>query len=302
MEDSEILHDFPPFLKVYKNGHIQRLSGTGIVPPSDDPQTGVRSKDIVISPETGLDARLFLPKTTTTTPKFPLLVYYHGGAFCTQSAFSPDFQAYHTALAAEANVLILSVNYRLAPENPPPICYYDAWEAHQWISSHASGIPSNEEAWLSDHADFSKVYFGGDSAGANIAHNVAVKVGAEGLQGVKIKGIALVHPFFHNEEPREFLAYLFPSGDVCSDPRLNPRLEPNLSKLGCEKVLVCVAEKDKYKERGHDYCEFLKKSGWRGDVKVFETEGEGHVFHLFKQTSEKAIELLKLVASFLNED
>ncbi|KAK6946134.1 Alpha/beta hydrolase fold-3 [Dillenia turbinata] len=305
MEDLEVVLKFPTFFEVYKNGHVQRLSGTDTVPPSDDPKTGVRSKDVVICPETGLSARLFLPKTTTATQKFPLLVYYHGGAFCIQSAASPDFQTYHTALAAEANVVIVSIDYRLAPENPLPICYNDSWEAFQWVSSHLNGgLGGKGDAWLNDHADFSRVYLAGCSAGANIAHYVTLKAGVEGLQGMKIKGLALVHPYFYGdtEHEKDFVGYLYPSSPSLGDDlRLNPRIDPNLSKLGCERVLVCIAEKDVLRNGGLTYYEILKKNGWSGELKLFETQGEGHVFHVNKETceNERALELLKVVASFL---
>jgi hypothetical protein len=86
---TEVAHDHSPFLKIYKDGRIERIVGTEIAPPSLDPQTGVESKDVVISPETGVSARLYIPKTTPK--KLPLLVYFHGGGFCIETAFSPQY-------------------------------------------------------------------------------------------------------------------------------------------------------------------------------------------------------------------
>jgi acetyl esterase/lipase len=64
-------------------------------------------------------------------------------------------------------------------------------------------------------------------------------------------------------------------------------------------VLVCVAEKDLLKDRGWYYKELLEKSGWVGVVEVIETEDEGHVFHMFNPTCEKAKILLNQVVSFI---
>ena len=75
--DSEVAYDIPPILKVYKNGRIERLEGVEVAPPGLDPETNVESKDIVISEENGIYARLFVPKRTTFSPppqqKLPLL-------------------------------------------------------------------------------------------------------------------------------------------------------------------------------------------------------------------------------------
>ncbi|KAK1693694.1 hypothetical protein QYE76_010391 [Lolium multiflorum] len=127
--------------------------------------------------------------------KLPILVYYHGGGFCLGSAFNPTFHAYFNNFAALANMLVVSVEYRLAPEHPVPAAYADSWDALAWAVSHVAG--AGDEPWLADHADFSRLYLGGESAGANIAHHVAMRAGAEGLpHGAKIHGLVMIHPYF----------------------------------------------------------------------------------------------------------
>lgn len=84
------------------------------------------------------------------------------------------------------------------------------------------------------------------------------------------------------------------------DPLINPGKDPKLGGLGCEKLLVCVAEKDALKERGWHYSEVLKKSGWKGVVDVIEAKGENHVFHLFNPTCDNAQALFKKIHSFIN--
>lgn len=146
--------------------------------------------------------------------------------------------------------------------------------------------------------DFTRVFLGGESAGANIASNVAIRAG---LDGLKVKGLVLVHPFFGGKEEDKMYKFMCPSSSgLDDDPMLNPSVDPGLRGMGCERVLVCIAEKDFLRERGWGYYEALGKSGWVGEREIMESEGEGHGFHLFDPDCEKAAVQLKRVASFLN--
>ncbi|XP_057488106.1 probable carboxylesterase 12 [Actinidia eriantha] len=313
--DSELTYELPPFIRVYKDGKVERLMGTEIVPPSSsDPATGVQSKDIVISPETGVSARLYKPKTIGPNKKLPLLVYFHGGAFFVQTAFSPTYQHFLNSLVTEANLIVVSVDYRRAPEHPLPIGYDDSWAAVKWAVSQSTG--GGREAWLKDHVDFDLMFFGGDSAGANIAHNMAIRVGSEGLDGGNLVGIVMMHPYFWGKDPigseetsmevradiERFWLLTCPSTTGLDDPWLNPASDPKLSCLGCKRVLVFVAERDVLRDRGWFYCEALGKSGWSGEVEIVEAQGEDHVFHLEKPNCEKGKDMVKKMASFVNQD
>ncbi|PON80130.1 Alpha/Beta hydrolase fold containing protein [Parasponia andersonii] len=102
----EVATEILPLIRVYKDGKVERLLNSPLVPPSPyhDPETGVSvsSKDISISHEPAISARLFLPIISDDDDlflndhnqihvnKLPILVYYHGGGFCFESAFSAD--------------------------------------------------------------------------------------------------------------------------------------------------------------------------------------------------------------------
>ncbi|XAR72886.1 Carboxylesterase [Bertholletia excelsa] len=216
-----------------------------------------------------------------------------------QSAFSTLYHNHLISLVEETNAVAVSVEYRLAPEHHVPACYDDVWTALQWVAQHATG--QGPDPWLNDLAAFERVFLVGDSAGANIGHNIAIRVGLEGLgSALKLEGLVLVHPFFGNEEPNKLWTYICPGTSGIHDPRLNPAADPGLlSKLGCSRVIVFVGEKDHLRERGWTYCNALSKSGWVGSVEVEEAEGEGHVFHLFNPGCEKARNLIKRLASFM---
>lgn len=291
-----VTHEFPPYFRVYKDGRIERFKKFTPVPVTVEPKTGVEIRDVTISPEIG--ARIFKPKIDGPDQKLPLVVHYHGGAFCVGSPFDATTLVFLSSLASEARVIALSVDYRLAPEHKLPIAYDDSWSAFQWISTHSNGNGPNP--WLNKYADFDRVFLMGESAGANIAQQVAVKAGSVGLDGFRIHGLIMVHPYFADHEPDKLIQFLYPeSSGAEDDPRLNPKSDPDLAKMGCPKVLVCVADKDWLKPRGVTYCGTLK-SIWKGDVELVETEGT-HCFHVFNPSSEEAGLLRQRFGSFINQ-
>ncbi|CAN6204691.1 unnamed protein product [Urochloa humidicola] len=313
---SEIILD-TPFFRIYSDRRIDRLVGTSTVPPGYDAATGVTSKDVVIDGDTGLYARLYLPDTASRSSgdnkKLPVLVYFHGGGFVTQSASSPLYQPFLNSLAARAGLLVVSVNYRLAPEHPLPAGYDDSFHALKWA------VSGDGDPWLSHHGDLGRLFLAGDSAGGNIVHNVAMMVASEGESGsgttpaARIEGAVLLHAGFAGREPidGETPEWMEISGklwcfacpeaaDGADDPRMNPlaAAAPSLRSLPCRRALVCVAEKDFTRPRGRAYCEALAASGWRGAVELFESEGQEHVFFLVKPGSDEAVALMDRLVSF----
>lgn len=280
--------------------------GTATVPASGhhhpDPATGVISKDVLITPKTNLSARLYLPNINDSNRRrrLPVLLYFHGGAFCTYSAFNPEYHAHLNRLTAAANVVAVSVNYRLAPEYPLPAGYDDVWAAVQWVASH-SHRSNSREPWLRKFADLQQVFVAGDSSGANMAHDVAVRAG-EG-KGVKLVGLALVDPFFGDVKRQELLwDVLYPVKGAKEEERKDPMSFPEvMGRVGCKRVAVFVAGKDWLKERGLKYYEALRESRWGGDeAELVETKGEGHDFHISYPNAPKAVGLVHSLASFIN--
>ena len=174
---AEIAQEFPGMIRVYKDGHVERLVDTDFVPASNDTITGVTSKDITILSisNISISARLYLPtKLANPNQKLPLLVYFHGGAFCVSSPFTSRYYNYVNTLVSEANVVAISVNYRKAPEHPIPAAYEDSWAAFQWVESHCNN--GGPEAWLNEHVDFERVFLAGESSGAKSIHSSEGKI------------------------------------------------------------------------------------------------------------------------------
>jgi acetyl esterase/lipase len=294
---NQTTHEFPPYFKVHRDGRIERYGVPDYFSTGLDPKTQVQSKDVVVLSESGVSARLFLPKVNGPDRKLPLVVHYHGGGFCIGSPFVETFHNFLLSLASAANAVVISVDYRLAPEHPLPTAHEDAWASLQWIATHSKG--KGPDPWLNEYADFGRVFLAGESAGANIAHYVAVQAGATGLDGPNIIGLLMVHPFFGGKEPSKMYGFMCPTSAGFRDPIIYPAVDPKLPSMAGAKVLVCLAEKDSLRDRGLDYCETLSKSGWGGTVSLYETEGEGHGFFLLNPSSDKVEPLIKAMVDFI---
>ena len=94
-------------------------------------------------------------------------------------------------MAAEVGAVVISVDYRLAPEHRLPAAYEDGVEALEWISTGG-------EAWVSKYADVSRCFLMGSSAGANLVYFAGLRVAdsVADLEPLKIRGMILHHPFF----------------------------------------------------------------------------------------------------------
>ncbi|KAK3024525.1 hypothetical protein RJ639_043717 [Escallonia herrerae] len=132
---AEITHEFPQFFRVYKDGRIERYPDTDspYVEPALDPATGVEARDVVISSEPSFKERVFMPRINGPEEKLPLDLHYHGGAFYVGSPFKAVAFNFLTSFVTLTRVIVVSVDYRLAPENPLPTPYEDSW-------AHCSGL------------------------------------------------------------------------------------------------------------------------------------------------------------------
>uniref|UniRef100_A0ACD5Y0Y3 Uncharacterized protein n=1 Tax=Avena sativa TaxID=4498 RepID=A0ACD5Y0Y3_AVESA len=310
----EIEYDMPGFMRLHKSGRVERFAGTETVPPSPsrDPTTCVASKDIVLDTAANITARLYLPDTATNPgKKLPVVVLFHGGAFFVCSAASPIYHRYAASLAAAVPAVVVSVDYRLAPEHPLPAAYDDAFAALKAVV--AACRPDGAEPWLAAHGDASRLCLLGDSAGGNMAHNTAIRLRKEGIDGFgdKVSGVALMHAYFWGTEPlaspvdapfdMDRVWDVACGGRFGRDhPYINPASSPEeWRQLGCGRVLVTTAERCWFVERARAYAEGIKACGWQGELRFHETKGETHTYFLFKPGCDNAAKELDVVADFI---
>ena len=111
----------------------------------------------------GAPIRIVVYTPNNVTGPMPVIVYYHGGGWVIAS---PEVYEYSTlALAEETGAVVVSVDYRLAPENKFPTAHNDAYAAYEWVKNNAATLNGNPN----------KVAVAGESAGGNMAITVAMK-------------------------------------------------------------------------------------------------------------------------------
>ncbi|XP_051188115.1 2-hydroxyisoflavanone dehydratase [Lolium perenne] len=306
----EVLLESPGHFRIYKSGKMDRLNDPTVMPAGLDEATGVTSRDVVLDADTRVSVRLYLPKLpgNQSSTKLPVLVYFHGGAFLIGSADDAAYHGYVNALAAAAGALVVSADYRLAPEHPLPAAYDDCWAALRWAAA-----PSTQDEWISEHGDTSRLFLAGDSAGANIVHEMLARAAASD-DGPRMEGAILLHPWFSGSEAIEgelaavpvfngmIWSYTCPGAvGGADDPRINPLAPgaPSLETLPCERMLVCAAEKDVLATRIRAYHQTVAAGACR--AAWFESEGEDHDFFLGKPDCESAKQLLDRVVAFIAE-
>lgn len=105
--------------------------------------------------------RTYTPRGATSG--LPVIVYYHGGGFVIANIDVYDTSA--RLLAEKTGSVVVSVAYRLAPENKFPVAHNDAYDAYKWVVDNAATIKG----------DANKIALAGESAGGNLALATAIK-------------------------------------------------------------------------------------------------------------------------------
>jgi len=134
-------------------------------------------EDIHLSHEPEVTARLYRPNTDVPVP---VLLYLHGGGFIAGDADAWDGVV--RRLASLAQIAVVSLNYRLAPEHKYPAALDDVYMALQWIAEYASTY-----GWSAD-----KIAVGGDSAGGTLAAAVCLRCRDRGGPAIALQ--LLVYP------------------------------------------------------------------------------------------------------------
>ncbi|KAI9191923.1 hypothetical protein LWI28_015573 [Acer negundo] len=311
-----IVAEAPGFLQVFADGSVKRFDPE-IVHASSDHQSsnGYKFKDVIIDPSKAITGRIFLPNDHhsphLSSGRLPVLVYFHGGGFCIGSTTWLGYHHFLGDFSVASQSIVLSIDYRLAPENRLPVAYDDCFYSLEWLSHQVSSEP-----WLAQ-ADLHRVFLSGDSAGGNIVHQVAIRAMRRNKAlDVKIKGLLSIHPYFGSERrtPKELAEGA--EGHVSMNDMfwgLSIPKGSNRDYFGCNfemqevsveewsrfpAVVVYVAGLDFLKERGVMYAEFLQSKRVK-EVRIVEAEEESHVFHVFYTQSEATRLLQRQMSEFM---
>ncbi|PVH69450.1 alpha/beta-hydrolase [Cadophora sp. DSE1049] len=119
---------------------------------------GIKEYKVTIPVQDGSAISAQVYKPSFPQGKSPLYLAFHGGGYCIGS--SEDESETNRALALELGFVVVSVEYRLAPEQKFPTCVYDGFDALKWVAANAASLDANLAAGL---------IVGGVSSGGNIA-------------------------------------------------------------------------------------------------------------------------------------
>lgn len=180
------------FLKISPNpdGSITRLTPTILVPTTEQQQQQqqddnnnivsqnprIISKDVPLNPTKKTFVRIFRPAEvpSSSSNKLPIIIYYHGGGFVFYSAGTVFFHESCNRMSEAIPAVVISVDYRLAPEYRLPAAYDDAIEAILWVRDQALSCANGGgggDPWLRECADFGRCFLMGSSSGGNITYH-----------------------------------------------------------------------------------------------------------------------------------
>jgi acetyl esterase len=125
-------------------------------PPEALPEMRIEERTVDYGGITGIPVRIYWPPIAQHD-NLPVVVFYHGGGWALGDLDTHDPVARGHAVGAEA--IVVSVDYRLAPEHPYPQGIDDSWAALQWVGEHAAELGG----------DPTRIAVAGDSAGGNIS-------------------------------------------------------------------------------------------------------------------------------------
>lgn len=322
-----IKEEIEGLIRVFKDGHVERPEIVPCVSSATlPPELGVISRDVVVDQPTNVWARFYAP-TVSHAAKLPLLVYFHGGGFCVGSAAWSCYHEFLAKLAAKSSCLIMSVNYRLAPENPLPAAYEDGFKALVWLKQRAADHrlhTSQGHQWWSRRCDFARIFLAGDSAGANIAYNLSTRLASnedKSLRPLVMRGLVMLQPFFGGEMRTSserstatqassalslaasdtYWRLALPAGANRDHPWSNPLGNNNRAAwrgTGSKTIetkkllptLVCVSEMDILRDRNLEFCgELGRRSAAVKKKVVVEWEVYGGVGHAFQVLSKSQL-------------
>ncbi|WP_344731789.1 alpha/beta hydrolase [Nocardioides fonticola] len=240
----------------------------------------------------GLPARLYTPRGLRPGTPSGLLVFLHGGGFIYGDLDSHDAPC--RLLAERAGVRVLSIEYRLAPEDVFPAAHDDCVAAYRWAVEHAAELD----------ADPARLAVGGDSAGGNLAAWVAIEAAREGLPcAFQLLVYPTVDAHHATESARLFAAGFFLTKqfmDLASDTYIpadadldDPRLSPILAELpdGLAPAYLCTAGFDPLRDEGEAYARKLADAGVPVEMKRFPDQIHGFLNIVgVGRTSRSAVE------------
>jgi acetyl esterase len=223
--------------------------------------------------------RVYWPPTATEAT-LPVVVFLHGGGWSVGDLDTYDGDARHHAVGADA--VVVSVDYRLAPEHPYPAAVEDAWAATQWVAAHAAELG----------ADPGRLAVAGDSAGGNLAAVVAQLARDAGGPAIRLQLLWYPAttwdtslpsftenanaPLLGGSAVKGFSRWYVGDLDLSDmPPTLAPARATDLT--GLPPAYIAVAGHDPLRDDGARYAELLTAAGVPAELHNAETLIHGYL-------------------------
>ena len=249
------------------------------IPGLRRPEVGSVVNRDMQGPAGSMPLRIYTPKGTGP---FPLTVFFHGSGFVVCSLDTHDPMCRN--LCAGTNSVVVSVDYRLAPEHKFPAAPDDCLAATRWVAANATALGG----------DGGRIMVAGDSAGGNLAAVTALRVRDEG--GPRLVGQMLIYPvtdYFQPGTPsmtenaegygltRDGMIWFWNHYVASPADGVHPHASPlrAATLAGLPPALVATAEYDPLRDEGESYAAALRKMGV--DVEMKRWPGMNHGFFFF---------------------
>jgi acetyl esterase len=222
----------------------------------------------VPGPDGPLPARVYRPESERPVPT---VVLFHGGGWVIGDLETHDNMA--RSICRDCAAVVVSVDYRLAPEAPFPAAVDDALAATRWAAEHLSDLGGDD-----------RLAVAGDSAGGNLAAVVSQQLRDAG--GPPLAAQFLVYPatdvtgeYASRAENGEgyfldlptmgwFMGHYAPDPALHTDPRVSPLRHEDLT--GLPPAVVVTAELDPLRDEGEAYATALAAAGVPVEVRRFD--------------------------------
>ncbi len=266
----------------------------------DEPSPNLVRKENILVPGPVMDipARIYAP-VASSAGVLPVLAYFHGGGWVQGDMETHDGLCSRLALWSEA--MVVSFEYRLAPENKFPAAVEDCCAAYRWLCAYGTEIG----------ADSNRVGVAGDSAGGNLAIVVCQEMRRLGAQMPSFQ--VLLYPVTnmvfdtpsHSERiedgflPRDRLDWYFRQYLRSNEDRVDPRASPLQAEefLGQPPALIIFGGFDPLRDDGRFYADRLISAGI--DVTVHEYPGQIHAFLSLTKAIPQGIQATREVADYI---